>query len=125
MLQRTFAVLVPSVALVALVTGCAGPSASISSGASGPIGTALAPASELAGTWHGSFDQVGAAQYMDKSECILQIKEDGTFTTTCRPSKAGTDNRAKASSWSGTVVRSGSRVTLRSSQEAWVTLIRS
>jgi len=125
MLQRSFAALVPAVGLVALVAGCAGPSASISSDASGPVATALAPASELAGTWRGSFGQVGASQWLDEGDCILQIKEDGTFTATVRPSKAGTNNLAKASTWSGTVVMSGNRVTLRSSQEAWVTLIRS
>jgi len=125
MLQRTFAVLVPSVALAALVAGCVGPSASISTGASGPVATALAPASELAGTWRGSFGRVSADFYMDEAECILQINEDGTFTAACRPSKAGTNNLAKASTWSGTVVIGRNRVTLRSSQEAWVTLMRS
>jgi hypothetical protein len=124
MLPRTFAVLVPCAGLAALVAGCVGPSASISSGASGPVATALAPDSELAGTWRGSFGQVSAFQYLDEGECILQIKEDGTFTATCRPSK-GTNNLAKTSTWSGTVVISRNRVTLRSSQEAWLTLIRS
>ena len=125
MLQRTFAVLVPSVALAALVAGCVGPSASISTGASGPVATALAPASKLAGTWRGSFGRVSSDYYMDEAECIIQIKEGGTFTAACRPSKSGTNNLAKASTWSGTVVTSRNRVTLRSSQEAWVTLIRS
>jgi len=125
MLKRTFAVWVSSVALAALVAGCVGPSASISTGASGPVATALAPASELAGTWRGSFGRVSSDYYMDEAECIIQIKEDRTFTAACRPSKSGTNNLAKASTWSGTVVTSRNRVTLRSSQEAWVTLIRS
>jgi hypothetical protein len=125
MLKRTFAVWVSSVALAALVAGCVGPSASISSGASGPVATAPAPASELAGTWRGSFGRVSSDYYMDEAECIIQIKEDGTFTAACRPSKAGTNNLAKASTWSGTVVIGRNRVTLRSSQEAWVTLMRS
>ena len=125
MLQRTFAAWLLRVALVALVAGCAGPSASISSGASGPVATALAPASELAGTWRGSFGRVSSDYYMDEADCTIQIKEDRTFTAVCRPSKAGTNNLAKASTWSGTVVTSRNRVTLRSSHEAWVTLIRS
>jgi len=125
MLQRTFAAWLLRVALVALVAGCAGPSASISSGASGPVATALAPASELAGTWRGSFGRVSADYYMDEADCIVQIKEDRTVTAACKPSKAGTNNLAKASTWSGTVVTSRNRVTLRTSQEAWVTLIRS
>jgi len=125
MLQSTFAALVPRVALVALVAGCAGPSASINSGASGPVATAPAPATELAGTWRGSFGRVSADYYMDEADCIVQIKEDRTFTAACKPSKAGTNNLAKASTWSGTVVTSRNRVTLRTSQEAWVTLIRS
>jgi hypothetical protein len=125
MLQRTLVALVSTVALVALVAGCARPSARISSPASGPAVAAFAPASELSGTWRGSFGQVAASLYTADSDCILQIKEDGTFTATVRPSKARTNNLAKPWTWSGTVVGSGNRVTLRSSQGPWVTLIRS
>jgi len=40
-------------------------------------------------------------------------------------SKAGTNNLAKPVTWSGTVVRSGNRIVLRSSQEQWISLSRS
>ncbi len=51
--------LVSCLGLVALVAGCAGQSANIASDASGPIAAALSPASNLTGTWRGSFTQVG------------------------------------------------------------------
>jgi hypothetical protein len=125
MLQRAFALLLSRIALAALVAGCAEPSASIGSEVSAPVVTAVAPRSDLAGTWRGSFGQIGASYYFDEADCILQIKEDGTFTAIVRPSKPGSNNLAKALTWSGTVVRSGNWVTLWSSQEAWLTLIRS
>jgi hypothetical protein len=123
-LPRTLLIVVSAMASLALVAGCAGSTARMGSRASGPVSAALAPA-ELSGTWHGSFGQVAASFYMDEGNCILQIKEDGTFTEIVRPAKLGTNNLAKASTWSGTVVTSGNRVTLRSSQGLSVTLIRS
>jgi hypothetical protein len=123
MLPRTLLIVVSAMASLALVAGCAGPTARVGSHASAPVPAAFAPA-ELNGTWHGSFGQVAASLYMDEGNCILQINEDGTFTETVRPAK-GTNNLAKPSTWSGTVVTSGNRVTLRSSQGLSVTLIRS
>jgi hypothetical protein len=90
--------------LVALVAGCAGQSANIASDASGPIAAALSPASNLTGTWRGSFTQVGAVLYIDDGDVVLQTKEDGTFVARVTRSKAGTNNLAKAGTWSGTVV---------------------
>src|SRR5438270_11811296 len=112
MLQRTFAAWLLRVALVALVAGCAGPSASISSGASGPVATALAPASELAGTWRGSFGRVCSDYYMDEADWTIKIKEDRTFTAVCRASEARTNDLANASTWSGTGDTSRNGVTL-------------
>ena len=117
--------LVSCLGLVTLVAGCAGQSANIASDASGPIAAALSPASNLTGTWRGSFTQVGAVLYIDDGDVVLQIKEYGTFVARVTRSKAGTNNLAKAGTWSGTVVRSGNRVTLRSSQGPWLTLVRS
>ena len=124
MLPRTFFTMISAMASLALVIGCAGPTARMGSRQSGPVPAAFTPA-ELSGTWHGSFGQVAASLYADEGDCILQIKQDGTFTQTVRPAKIGTNNLAKASSWSGTVVTSGNRVILRSSQGPSVTLIRS
>ena len=93
--------LVSCLGLVALVAGCAGQSPNIASDASGPIAAALSPASNLTGTWRGSFTQVGAVLYIDDGDVVLQTMG------------------------SGTVVRSGNRVTLRSSQGPWLTLGRS
>jgi hypothetical protein len=125
MLKLRFAELVPCVVLVALVAGCAGPSAKIASDASGPVAAAFAPASDLTGTWRGSFSQVSALFYIDDGDVVLQIKEDGTFVANVTRSKAGTNNLAKPGTWTGTVARSGNRITLRSSQGPWVTLVRS
>ena len=125
MLQRMFTLLLGSMVLAALVAGCAEPSASVGSGVSAPGATAVAPGSDLAGTWRGSFIQVGAVLYTDDGDVVLQIKEDGTFVARVTRSKAGTNNLAKPWTWTGTVVSSGNWVTLQSSQEAWVTFIRS
>lgn len=125
MLKLGFAGVVACVGMVALVAGCAGPSANMASDASGPIAAALSPASDLAGTWRGSFSQVSAFFDIDDGDVVLQIKEDGTFVERVTRSKSGTNNLAKNGTWSGTVVRSGNRITLRSSQRPWLTLIRS
>jgi len=117
--------LVSCLGLVALVAGSAGQSANIASDGSGPIAAALPPASNLTGTWRGSFTEVGAVLYIDDGDVVLQIKEDGTFVARSSRSKAGTNNLAKAGTWSGTVVRSGNRITLRTSQGPWLTLVRS
>ena len=94
--------LVSCLGLVALVAGCARQSPNIASDASGPIAAALSPASNnLTGTWRGSFTQVGAVLYIDDGDVVLQTMG------------------------SGTVVRSGNRITLRSSQGPWLTLVRS
>jgi hypothetical protein len=123
MYHRRVATRLSGVALVALVGG-AGPSAS--SLASGPVATASARASELSGAWHGSFGWVGAYFYEDEARITLRIEEDGAFTATITPN-GGTNNLAKASTWSGTVVTKGNRVTVRNSEGPWpwVTLVRS
>ena len=125
MLKLRRAELVPCVGLVALVAGCVGPSANMASDTSGPITGALSPASDLTGTWRGSFTQVGAVLYIDDGDVVLQIKEDGTFVTHVTRSKSGTNNLAKGGTWSGTVVSRGNWITLRSSQGPWLTLVRS
>jgi hypothetical protein len=52
---------------------------------------------------------------MDDGNVVLEIKEDGTFTANVTPA-GGANNRARASTWTGTVVRKveiGSRSGLR------------
>lgn len=118
--QRTLVAVLTVIALIALVSGCAGPVTGPST--SGAV--ASAPMSKLSGTWYGTFGWVGASLYTDEGDCILRIKEDGMFTWTVTPSGAA-NNLAKVWTWSGTAVRSGTRVTFRTSQGPWVTLIRS
>jgi hypothetical protein len=125
MLKIRFVQLTICLGLAALVAGCAGPTARMASDASGLTVAALSPGSELAGTWRGSFTQVGAVLYTDDGDVVLQIKEDGTFVARVSRSKAGTNNLAKSGTWTGTVISSGNRITLRSSQGPWVRLIRS
>ncbi len=115
MLQRAFVGVLA--VLIAIVTGCAG-------SGSGPVAAMPAPTRELSGTWRGSFGLVGGVFYTDEADCVLQIREDGTFTETVKPAKSS-NNLARASTWSGTVVTQGNRVTLRTSQGPWVTLIHS
>ncbi len=113
-----------AMASLASLAGCAGPMARPDSRASSSVPAALAP-DQFTGTWRGSFSQMAASLYEDEGDYMLQIKEDGTFTATVTRAKLGTNNLAKASTWSGTVVTRGNRVTLRSSQGPSVTLIRS
>jgi len=65
---------------VALIVGAAVGFAGPTSLASGQGAAAIAPASDLNGTWYGTFGQVAAALYEDEGKAVLEIKEDGTFT---------------------------------------------
>ncbi len=78
----------------------------------------------LPGTWHGSFAWPGGTYWTDDGDCTLRISRDGTFSPTVTAAP-GANNLAKASTWSGTAVSAGNRVTLRSSQGPSVTLLRS
>ena len=106
------------IALVVLVAGCAGPGAA--SLTSDPA--ASVRASEVNGTWHGSFGWVGAYFYQDEALVTLRIENDGTFAATVTPNR-GANNLAKPSTLSGTVVTRGNRVTLRNSEGPWPWLI--
>lgn len=112
---RTFRVL--TIVLLGALPACAGPSVD-SAGSEG-----LAPASELSGTWTGSFGQLGGTLYTDDANVVLEIKEDGTFTANVTPA-GGANNRGRASTWTGTVVRKGDRITFRTAQGPWMTLSR-
>jgi len=122
--HRTLAAGVSGVALVILVAGCAGPCTG--SLVARPVAADLARASGLAGTWHGDFGWVGAYFYTDEASIALRIEDDGTFTANVTR-RGPTNNLAKATTWSGTVLTNGDRVTLRNSNGpwGWVTLVRS
>jgi hypothetical protein len=96
MRHRTFASGLIGIALVALIAGCAGPTAD-SAGAK--------PAAfdeSLVGTWNGLFWAPGEFYYPIEGIMVLQINEDRTFTVTVSPTGAA-NNIAKPGSWSGTV----------------------
>jgi hypothetical protein len=120
MRQRTSRAVLAAIVLTAAVTGCAGPT----TGSSSSPAAAGAPAGDLAGIWHGSYGWVGASFLADDGDCVLRIEEGGTFRATVTPAR-GASNIARASTWSGAVVTRGNRVTLRTSQGPWITLIRS
>lgn len=120
MRQRPSVAVLAAIALIAVVTGCAGPIV----GSASPAVAAPSPAGDLTGVWHGSYGWIGASFLANDGDCVLRIEEGGTFTMTVTPAKAAS-NIAKASAWSGTVVTRGNRVTLRTSQGPWFTLIRS
>lgn len=109
-----YVLLIAGVALA----GCAGPNARSSAG-----GLVASAASDLAGTWRGSYGWPGGSYWADDGVCILRINEDGTFNATVTPAP-GANNLAKASTWSGTAVSAGRHVILRSSKGPSVTLIR-
>jgi hypothetical protein len=120
MLKSMFVAMSTVVLMVGLVAGCAGPS----SLASGSVAAAVATASDLAGTWYGTFGQVAASLYADEGKAVLEIKEDGTFTASITRG-VGTNNLAKPATWAGTVVTNGNRVTLRNSQRPWPWIVLS
>ena len=119
--RRAFVATPAAIAIAALVIGCAGPTVG---SASRPPDSTLPPASSLAGTWAGTFGEVGASFQMCEGKCVIQIAEDETFTAKCEPN-GRTNNVAKASTWSGRVVTRGNRVTFQLAQGGWIPLVRS
>ena len=113
-----YALLIAGIALA----GCAGPSTTLMG--AGLMSAASPVASDLAGTWRGSFGWPGGSYWPDDGICTLQINGDGTFSGTIKPAP-GANNLAKASTWSGIAVGTGHRVTLKSAQGPSVTLTRS
>ena len=115
--------LISTLALVALVAGCAGPGARIGGSRSGEEGSALPAARELSGTWRGSYWQLGMVYYDDDADCTLRIKEDATFTATCTRSPVGTNNIARSSKWSGRVVTKENRIVLQDNGGPWPSIV--
>ncbi len=69
-----------SVAVIVLLTGCAGPSGGAGSGPSHPDGAAYANGDALKGTWRGVFEQVQTGDSgRIHGDLVCQIKEDGTY----------------------------------------------
>jgi len=109
----------------AVLAGCAGPSTitETTGKTAGPGTVAAAEAGDLTGTWHGLYAWPGGTYWPDDATGTLQINPDGTFTAKVIPSP-GANNLAKASTWSGTVEVTGTRVVLRSSKGPSVSLTR-
>ena len=76
-------------AVLALFAGCAAPSTNVSGSGSGADGSALPANRDVAGTWQGSYWQLGMVYYADDADCTLQIKEDSTFIAKCTRSASG------------------------------------
>jgi hypothetical protein len=105
--------------LASLVAGCAGPARITDAHGS----SALAIERDVTGTWHGRYGQVGMVYYLDDAICTLQIRDDATYTATCKRSPYGTNNLAKSSSWSGHVVTRGDDVILEHGNALWPRII--
>jgi len=112
-----------SLMLVALASGCAGAGVSPGSYSRDQVPAKFVE-NRFAGTWRGSFSQLAASLYEDEGNCVLQITPNGTFTATISKANLGTNNLAKAQSFSGTVVSRGNRVTLVTAQGPQLTLMR-
>jgi hypothetical protein len=112
-------------ALIALVAGCAGPSARVGSSESGEDGSALPAAREFSGTWHGAYWALPALgnSYGDEADCTLRIKDDATYTVKCERAKIGANDLARASSWSGRVATKGARVILQDKDGLWPNIV--
>jgi hypothetical protein len=110
------------VAMPWLVAGCAG----LDGTSSAHSPAASIAVLEVTGTWRGTAGWISDYQYEGESSLTLQIGDDGKFTMAVKPN-GGTNNYAKASALSGTVVASGNRVMLRNSEGPWtsLTLVRS
>jgi hypothetical protein len=117
------AISISAVLALVLVAGCAGPSLSVSGSGPGEDGSALPAPRDIAGTWHGSYWQLGMVYYADEADCTLQINEDSTFTSTCTRSAVGTNNLAKSSTWTGRVVTNGNGVVLQDNGGPWPWII--
>ncbi|HEY3064174.1 MAG TPA: hypothetical protein VGL09_00120 [Methylomirabilota bacterium] len=117
MRQRTSGTISAMVLITALAAGCAGPAVGISDSAS----AAIPPATDIAGTWHGTFGWVGGWHYTDEGKVTLDIKDNGTFTATVERNGA-TNNLAKPATWAGTAVARGNGVTLRDTGGSWPTI---
>jgi uncharacterized lipoprotein YajG len=111
------------VASLMLLAGCAAQTPWSTVAPAGDAPSALAVAPPLSGAWRGAYGQVGASLYADEASCTLRIDEGGTFTATCVRSQIGTNNLAKASSWSGRVVTNGSRVVLQTTDGRWPSIV--
>jgi hypothetical protein len=107
-------------ALLGLVAGCSGLGARYAA-----VATDISPGSHLSGAWHGTYGTVGGDLYQAEAKIALQIRDDGTFTATMTPNR-GTNNLARPSTLSGTVVDRGNLVTLRNTEGPWpwLTLVR-
>jgi len=119
-------------ALGAMMAGCAGPSATVSSssatgeeGSALPTTTALPSPRDFAGTWHGSYRALPAMgnSYDDEADCALRIKDDATYTVTCGRAKIGANDLARGSSWSGRVVTKGHEIVLHDQGGLWPTIV--
>jgi hypothetical protein len=120
--MKVSSMLLTSIALVGLVSGCAGAGMRAGSFPRDQVPAEYVE-NQLAGTWRGSFSQLEASLYEDEGDCVVQIRPDGTFTATISRAKLGTNNLAKAEQFSGTVVSRGNRVTLVTAQGPRLTLV--
>ena len=110
-------------AVFALIAGCAAPSTHVSGSLSGGDGSALPANRDVAGTWQGSYWQLGMVYYADDADCTLQIKEDSTFIAKSTRSAVGTNNIAKSSSWSGHVVTTANGIVLKNNGGPWPSIV--
>jgi len=98
---------------IAFVVAGVPPSDMAAAAAASPVGQ------QLAGTWHGSFAQVSGGSERDEADCVLKVKEDGTFTAQCSRSEPLRGGVSKAFGWSGRVVRQRGRFILKTTDGPW------
>jgi hypothetical protein len=116
-MRRTALVL--SIAFVVLLAGCAGSEAGVAGVPPSDMAAASPVGQQLAGTWHGSFAQVSGGSERDEADCVLKVKEDGTFTAQCSRSEPLRGGVSKAFGWSGRVVRQRGRFVLKTTDGPW------
>jgi len=112
-----------SAALLVLGAGCSAQSTGAGSSRSNPASPPSAgeptdrTATELTGTWRGTFHQIGGDGFL-QGDVTLEIKEDGTYRMISTQRRGGSGND------SGVVAANGRGVTLKSSSGQWTPLTR-
>ena len=123
MLQHRILAPLVSAALLVLAPGCSVQSTGAGSSGSNPASppSAGAPteraATELTGTWRGSFHQMGGDGFVE-GDVTLEIRDDGTYRMISTQRRGGSGNE------SGVVAANGRGVTLKSSSGQWTSLTR-
>jgi hypothetical protein len=104
--------------------GCAGQVADGGGSATPPAALADPGVADLAGTWRGTFGEVGAGTGLVHGDLVSQINPDGTYRTTWVTHLVAGSSRGGRREMTGKIVANGNRVTFMDASGAHLTLMR-